>query len=648
MSTFLKEEMGVAMSGVKWDIGNYKLWQSTSPDVILFTPRQPTLAINPVNGRYQAAVSQFRQQQEGTYKITGGSAIFTITSAIQYDQSEFERLKQQWLSEMSAIGPPPPRNPRFIPLNVQKGDAQMLINPLSGTPNVAHNERDVGTPGGTNSFLVELTELGAQEWTQGIKNRTAIPAGVKFMYEYLRMMPDVGAEVVVYGDRTFRHISGELNVSVNGFYYGGSAQIEALWEKMERDGTVEITFIGTLPPELEEIRQDLVTTFANQAREQLFNSLFEPKPDVEPAEAGDSGGIFGGANFAFKYHQESEVTDLRLTLRFQGWTWLRASMDADLTTLLHELDDSYVSEVNTQMSFPASVVVDSDPQLESVAISWSASEGKAPEAPVFGSEGGNVQYVVTSLTPDDVEIRYRAKVNFLPASWPVIETNGVQTVLNGGNQTVLKPSSWIGRHMIYMYVREGNEIKFVDIEGDHLVCNVSYQGPHLPNPIKASAKITPFEPLEFSYPMSPDGRHGEARFSAFGVIGGRMVRATEQPINFDEEAVFILASSDGVQLVSESAVFAESDQLASRLLKSKGRPLVEGNRNVAPPDTETDSDEEGAEPAAMTMNGLNGKLELPLLIETDDGQIRRVQVGKHIKMQVQDGYISKILVTSPE
>jgi len=574
MSTFLREELGVAMSGVKWDVASYKLWQSTRPEIILFTPKQPVLAKGS-NGRYQCAVSQHRQQSEGTYKITGGSSIFTVTSAIQHDPREFEELKQQWVSEMNAQGPAPARNPRFIPLNVQKGTAQVLINEVSGVPNEAHNEANIGTPGGTNSFLVELTALGAQEWVQGIKEKQGIPAGVKMMYEYLRMMPDVGAEVIVKGRRAFQHFSSELDVSVDGFWYGGSAKIEAAWEKMVREGAVEINFIGQLPPELEEIRQDLVSTFADQARTQLFNSLFEPKPNVEPAEAGDTGGIFGGANFALKYRREEEITDLRQTIRFQGWTWMKASMDADLVSLFHELDETYVNEVNTEMSFPASIVVDADPMLENVAVSWSPSEGKAPEAPTYGSEGGNNTYTITSDEPDAVEVRHTAKVNFTPPTWPVIETSGSSRIRDGGNQVVIKPSSWVGRHMIFMFVQEGEEIKMTDIENDYLIANVSYEGPHLPRPIRSSARITPFEPIEFSYPLSPSGERGQAKFSAFGVIGGRLVRSAEQNINFDEEAVFILARRDGLELVSQASITAENS-LADRLRRGNARAMVSG------------------------------------------------------------------------
>jgi hypothetical protein len=575
MSSFLQEELGVAMSGVKWDVAGYKLWQSTRPDVILFTPKQPVLA-KAANGRYQVGISQFRQQVEGTYKITGGSAIFTITSAIQHDARAFDEVRRQWVTEMSGIGPRPPGNPRFIPLNVQKGRAEVLINPVSGTPNQAHNNKDIGTPGGANSFLVELSELGAQEWVQGIKQRKAIPGGVKMMYEYLRMMPDVGAEVKVHGTRTFTHLSTHLKASVGNFWYGGSAEIEAAWENLVRNGAVEITFIGTLPPELESIRQELVTTFANQAREQLFASLFQPKPDIEPAQAGGTSGLFGGANFALKWKSERESTNLSLTLRFKGWTWLQASMDADLTALLHNCDDSYVNEVNTQMSFPAAVVVDSDPMLESVAISWSASEGKSPEAPIYGPEGGNNTYVITSQAPDNVEVTYTAKVNFVPSSWPVITTTGKQKINQGGNQVVVKPSSWVGRHMIYMFVREGDKIKLFGIEDDYLIVNVSYNGPHLSRPIRASSRITPLEPVEFSYPLSPAGALGEAKFSAFGVVGGKLLRSAEQKINFDEEAVFILASANDIQLVSQAAVVPESDNLAQGLLAAQAHPIVEG------------------------------------------------------------------------
>lgn len=588
-SSFLTEELGVAQNAVKWDLKNWKIWGATRPDVLLFTPRQPVLAKDLETGRYQAAVTQYREQKpDGTYGTTGGSALFTITSAIQFDAQEFAELKQQWMDEMAMVGPEPPKNARFVPLSMEKGEAQVLINPRSGVPNQANNDKDIGTPGGMNSFLVELTSLGAQEWAQAIEGHKSIPAGVKMTYLYDRMLPDVGAEVIVHGKRAFDHLSGALDVSVDHFLYAGSAKIEAAWENMVREGDIEIVYIGGgLPPELEALRKDLTNTFADQAREYFFKMLFEPKPDVEPAEAGDHKGLMGGTNFAFKWRSENESIDLRQTFRFKGMTKLKASCDADLATLFAVLDKSYLLPVQTEMAFTSSLVVDADPQLESVALSINYSEGRAPETPVYGPAGGNAQYLVASAHPEDVKIDYTAKVDFKPAEWPVITSSGSATVGTGGNQIVVKPSSWIGRNTIYMFVRDGDDIVMGDT-GDYLIANVSYTGPHLPAPIKGSARITGEQPLEFAYPLSPDGQRGEARFSAFGVIGGKLVRSQgDQLINIRDEAVFILASKDGIQLVSQDTVIPEDDELASDLLRGQGYPIIGDRPSGAGPVEET-------------------------------------------------------------
>ncbi|MEH7505805.1 peptidoglycan recognition family protein [Neobacillus drentensis] len=623
MGEFLKDELGVAMSGVKWDIGNFKLWQSTRDDIILFTPKQPVLAKG-TNGRYQVGVSSYRQQTEGTYKITGGSAIFTITSAIQYNEQEMANLKEQWRATVVGSGRALSDNPKFIPLNIRKGEAQVLINETSGIPDKAHNDKEIGTPGGTNSFLIKLTELGAQEWTQGIKNKTAIPAGVKFMYEYLQMLPTVGATVTLHGKRVFEHLSASLNVSYDGWFYGGSAQIDAAWEKMTREGAVDVTFWGSTSPEVEAIRQQLVTSFSTQAQQEWFKMLFQPKPDVKPATAGNTSGWFGGANFALKWQKAEEAIDLEYKLKFEGWTWLKASMDADLVTLFKDLDESYVTEVNTQQSFPVSVVVDADEMLSNVAMSISASEGLIPASPVFGKDGGTGTFIDTSMNPSEVTVQYRAKVNYEPSKWPIMEKIGSAKVSEGGNQIVIKPSAWVGRHKIFLFVRDGDKIVPPShlSQDDFIVANVSFQGPHLQAPIKDSARISPLELLEFSYPLDPDGRAGQAKFSAFGTIGGNLVYGKEQPISFDEEAVFILADKKGIQLVSKSSVLsgeAGRGGLAERLLnrfpgRNEGTKLGETSR----PNTSNGNQIMG------TVQEIEYGKELAFTIKDASGSLKRI------------------------
>jgi hypothetical protein len=69
MAGILEERYGVAISGVAYDSGNFKLWEAQSPGVILYSPRQPTLAKSVTSGRYEAACVQYRVQKDNTYKI---------------------------------------------------------------------------------------------------------------------------------------------------------------------------------------------------------------------------------------------------------------------------------------------------------------------------------------------------------------------------------------------------------------------------------------------------------------------------------------------------------------------------------------------------------------------------------------------------
>jgi hypothetical protein len=568
MSNFLSPQTGVSMSGVFWDIGPFKLWQSTSPGVVLFTPKQPTLALGP-DGRYQVAVSSYRQQQDGTYKITGGAAAFTVTTALQYDPAAMDRLKEEWRRHLREQNGP--TNPIFVPLNARKAEAVVLMGAQSGKPHAEHNNRDAGTPGGSNSFLIELTALGAQEWSQAIRNHTNVPADVKLSFEYLRMLPLIGARVKLSGSKVFEHFSVSANASVTAGWYGGSAKVDAAWEEMRRSTAVTVELDGVADtPELEKLRNELVTTFLKQAQQQWDKLLFEPAPNVDAAQAGNTGGIFGGANVAFKYKKASDLVDQELNLQFRGLTWLKASMDTTVGALFSPLDDSYVTDVNQELSFPSTVVVDADDQVEQVAVSWSASEGHGPESPVFDGKGGIQSYIVTAKDPDAVKVKYTAKVNFGPPSWPIIEQSGELTE----KTLVIKPSSWIGRNYIYLFIRDGNGIKLDNIERDYLVCNVSYTGAHLKAPIKASARITPDMPLEFTYPLSSTRERGIVKFSAFGVIGGQLVQSREQTISVDEEAVFLLADQKTVTAVSRSAVMPESDSLAQNLMAAAGRPVI--------------------------------------------------------------------------
>lgn len=576
MATFLTESVPVSLSGALGNAGKFKLYACDQPNVILYVTQQPTLMLDR-NGKPGVAVTTYTTQQpDRSVKIIGGAATIGLNTAPVLDAESIEQAK----ALVAQLGVGDPNKLRFLPLTTQKGKALLNLPAGAGEADKKHNERDVGTPGGSLSFLANLTEVGALEWSNAIKTRSRINGDITLQYEYLRRVPDIGAEVRVHGTRIFQHLSAALDVSYNGFLYGGSAKLEAAWDALSRNGGIEVVFLNQgLPPDLEKLRQEMVTTFAKQAMQILFDQIFAPMPQVAPAQAAHGGGVFGGANFALKWKKQTDAIEMTQRIEFRGTTWLTDTMDISLAALFADLPQSCLTEVPAQQAFDSVILVDADEMLANASVSMSYSEGHSPEAPVFTKDGGNQRYTVVSTNPGKVTVNCNAKVNYAPPRWPVIPFSMSKPVSAGGNQMVIKTSAWVGRQTIFMFVREGDriippqELSF----DDYLVLNVSYAGPHLATPVRDSAHIDAITPIDFAYPLDPQGRAGVAKFSAFGVIGGKLVRSAEQVIPQTDTAVFILATRGGnIQLVTSDSVLPESDALAETLKRTQARPLLSG------------------------------------------------------------------------
>lgn len=532
MSSLLREGLGVSLAGGTWDVEGYRLWQSTDPGTILFSPERARLATNQ-DGRYQASLSVLREElPDGKIKVTSGTLNFAITTGIQSSPEDFDKLKDAFRQATGNA------NAKFVPLNVRKGRAQVLIDPKLGTPHQAHNDQDIGTPGGMLSFQLALSEHGALQCKEAIEAKRQFTVPVLIDMEYLTLIPPVGAEVKLHGRRIFKHLSTALEVSVDGWFYGGSTKIEAAWEDMRRNGDIEINFIGNPPDEIKAMRDKLIEAFLVEARKLFWEVLFAPKPDIPPAEAGDARG-FISANFALKWRKETDAVDLQQTIRFEGWTWLQTRMTADTSPMFAQMDESYLVSADPQQSVVATVLVDAEENVETVAVSWRASEGIAPQAPIFGKEGGNVTYVLSTQDPSNVVYKWVAKANFVDSDWPIIQHDG-SMVGDDGTAISIKPSSWIERHNFYLYVIDSDGSLYTN-PADHLIINVNCSGKHLRSTLTDSGKlISGGNYLQMEYPMDPEGHPAQALFSAFGVIDGKLVAQTDmQPVP-EKEAILVV------------------------------------------------------------------------------------------------------------
>jgi len=634
MGTFLTESVPVSLSGSLGDAGKFRMYACDQPNVILYVAKQPTLMLDREGKPGVAVTTYTTQQPDGSVKIVSGAATIGVNTAPALDQGSIDEAK----ARVAQLGLGDPDKLRFLPLTTQKGKALLNLPTAAGESDKKHNERDVGTPGGSLSFLANLSEIGALEWSQAIKSGSRINGDITIQYEYLRRVPDVGAEVHVHGTRIFEHLSAALDVSYNGFLYGGSAKLEAAWNELSRNGGIEVVFLGQgLPPDLEKYRQEMVSTFTKQGMAVLFDQIFAPMPEVAPAQAAHGGGAFGGANFALKWQKSTDAIEMMQRIEFRGTTWLTETMDISLAALFAGLDPSCLTEVPAQQAFDSVVVVDADPMLSTAAVSMSWSEGRSPTAPVFAATGGQQRYTVVSTHPSDVVVNCTTQVSYLPARWPVTKYSESKSVRNGGNQMVVKTASAVGRQTIFMFVREGNRIlPPTEVSADdYLTLNVSYAGPHLPNPVRDSAHIDALTPVDFAYPLDMAGRPGVAKFSAFGVIGGQLKRAPEQVIPQEDSAVFILATRGGdIQLVTSATVLGESDNLALDLVRSQGRPLA-----GVVPTAEDERTGHGAKPGAVVPAQNDGRVLIgrtvgleygaqggSLFVLLADGSTRRVRL----------------------
>lgn len=562
MGSSLQEQIGVASGALHWDVGGFRLWQSTAPGVVLYVARELRLA-RESDRRYHAAVTQTRRWTKGSYEVTGGSALLGVFGG--EDPLAFEN---EWVRVLLNKGYKEAPRPKFLPLPVRDVSVAATLADTDGRllPPAAGQTQSA-------TLLFELTPGGAQTWPRAVLEKTTVPGSVRLSYTYPQMLPGASARVQVHGARVYTSLAAALDKAADGTLYGSFADIRTAWSALVRDGAVAIALAGQggnggAPP------ADLRERLSEQAREQLFDVLFASyapaNPPGNPPAAGE------GTLYALRWRSPADAIDPSLTITVEGWTWLSASLQADMSALLGVLDESYLHLSYEYASVPVTVAVAPFKAVSNLALSLDFGNVHAPEAPLFDAQGGTRQFLVTTERPETVQVAYRAKVAFQAPSWPVVEIADSATLGADGYTIVLKPETWVRRHTLYMYVRAGNQIVHApkDDPADYLAVTANYSAPYLPAPIRDAARITPAGPVELSYPVPPGSMPGRATLNVVGMVGGQMVSASQLELDENEDAVYLLVDGNKVQLVGKLAVADESDPLVERLRAARSRPVV--------------------------------------------------------------------------
>ncbi|MGB3612904.1 MAG: hypothetical protein WBA10_03855 [Elainellaceae cyanobacterium] len=213
-------------------------------------------------------------------------------------------------------------------------------------------------------------------------------------------------------------------------------------------------------------------------------------------------------------------------------------------------------------STPIAIAVQGHPDIESIALSWSA-EGMVPQAARFDAKGGIAQAIVTQSKPESICIQYCAKVTFRFPGWGILELAGEAAVSTeaiaavasrpGNAAVTLCPGAWI-RYLTFQIQAEEPQpeaatAQYSSQSQDCLVVNLSWKSPaDFKWAAKASHRLTPHAPVQFAYLQNPNSPHTSATLSGFGVIAGKLTQLTEIAIKLDKDFILLRATQGTVQV----------------------------------------------------------------------------------------------------
>jgi hypothetical protein len=171
MASTLEERLGVATGGAHWDVDEFRLWQTTVPDVIFYAPRDLRLA-SETGGRYRAALTQVQRWRSGTYEVTGGSFVLGVFGDIA--DAEIGSLADQWRRVLVNTGYTASARPRFLPLPIRDVRVSAAID-ASHTPDATSS----GAAREGRTLVLTLTAAGAREWARAVRREGAIKGSVR-------------------------------------------------------------------------------------------------------------------------------------------------------------------------------------------------------------------------------------------------------------------------------------------------------------------------------------------------------------------------------------------------------------------------------------------------------------------------------------
>jgi hypothetical protein len=198
-----KEQPAVAATGEYWEVGDVRLYRSTDERVLLFAPTRLALRATG-GGRYQAALTQFRQLQAGaspqSYQTVAGSALLALSPAAPPMTDCGRAFADCWRAALERQGYKGNAKAVFLPLVRRRQRVQVVMEREAGAGHLLGGGE---MEGDAASLVVELTGRGAEEWGRFLREKGSLGGRVRWTYEYPQMLHESEASFSFEGAHFF-------------------------------------------------------------------------------------------------------------------------------------------------------------------------------------------------------------------------------------------------------------------------------------------------------------------------------------------------------------------------------------------------------------------------------------------------------------
>lgn len=543
----------MAAGAAHWDVGDFRLWESTAPGVVFYVSRTLNLATDGA-GRPVAAVTRYLKKEGLKFVTLNGAVTLDLLGATPTSVRVRTALEADWsraLLSSGYVGADPATGPRFLPLPIKDASLSAQMDPTEGAV--------AGSPGGT-TLRLDLTAKGVVAWVAAITSGGAISGTVQLSYSYPRLMPVAMAAATMHGRQCYAVLAGLLAVADDGELSGSADEVDRAWDELVGTGAIDVAFSGLPEVEFEGAREGLL----EQVREYLFGSLFEPR-------AADSS---GKVTYAFKWTRAADVPDFPLSISVGGCTWVTGSLTASLAELVSQLGPSVVHDVHESVSVPVLVHVAAFDLVEKVEVGLDFGDVRPPEAMTFDKRGGSQVVKVTIGDADALSVRYRTRVTYTDPALPVATHEDTLDRPDLSMTIVVAPGDWVRRQEVFFGLVEGRLLsdKWRPCV-DTVTATLTVRHPRLATPFTTSRALDHGLVTIFPIPVRPDSPAGTVNLRVVGSVGGELVQGTDE-YGCDEDSEFVLLENGVLRFVSGSDPLPESGDLTDRLRAVGGKVVV--------------------------------------------------------------------------